>query len=168
MLANFAPVARRSWRTLAAALAAAPLLLASAVGVPGNAANLPALKLLTTIPIPVDPLNRAGGMFSFDISFVDKANGLYYLADRSNAAIDVIDTTGAFTGTPDSFFGQIGPFKGDTGSTATSGPDGVAAAFPCIFGGDGDSTLKTFNASVSFTTVVSNVNTGGKFRVDEM
>jgi hypothetical protein len=40
-----------------------------------------------------------------------------------------VDTTGAFTDTPDTLFGQIGGaaagqahFKGDTGTTASSGP----------------------------------------------
>src|SRR5437762_2376092 len=160
---------------VAAVVAAAPLLLGSAVTTEGNAANSPALRFVTAIPVPVDPLNTAGGMFSFDISWIDPANGLYYLADRSNAALDVIDTTGAFTGTPNKFFGQIGGqsagqanFKGDTGTTATSGPDGVVAAFPCIFAGDGDSRLISFNGASSFTTVVSALNTGGQFRVDEM
>jgi len=133
------------------------------------------LSLLKTISIPATPQNTLGKLFSFDISWVDPANGLYYLADRSNAALDVIDTTGAFTGTPDTLFGQIGGtssgqanFKGDTGTTATSGPDGVVAAFPCVFAGDGDSRLLSFNGSTSFTTVVSALNTGGQFRVDEM
>src|SRR5437660_4343632 len=35
-------------------------------------------KLLTTIPVP-------GGLVGFDISWVDAANGKYYLADRGNA-----------------------------------------------------------------------------------
>ena len=130
------------------------------------------LSLLKTIPINGTAGNPTQKLFSFDISWVDPANGLYYLADRSNASIDVVDTTGAFTGKPDSLFGQIGGptvgFQGDTGTTATSGPDGVVTAFPCIFGGDGDSTLKSFNGAVNFTKVVSNVTTGGKFRVDEM
>jgi hypothetical protein len=114
-------------------------------------------------------------MFSFDISWVDPANGLYYLADRSNAALDVVDTTGAFTGTPDTLFGQIGGhsmgqanFQGDTGTSASSGPDGVTAAFPCIFAGDGNSRLLSFNGAVDFTKVVTALNTGGKLRVDEM
>jgi len=60
-------------------------------------------------------------------------------------ALDVIDIA------TETLFGQIGGngmgqanFKGDTGSTATSGPDGVVAAFPCIFAGDGDSRLLSF------------------------
>jgi hypothetical protein len=173
-MANVAAKAIRHWRTafFAVALAAIPMLFASATWSPAEAANSPALKLLTTIPIPPTPQNPVGKMYSFDISWVDKGNGLYYLADRSNAALDVIDTTGLFTGTPDTFYGQIGGpavgFQGDTGSTATSGPDGVVAAFPCIFAGDGNSTLISFDASRSFTTPVSSLNTGGKFRVDEM
>jgi hypothetical protein len=81
------------------------------------------ISLLKTIPINGTAANRATQMFSFDISFVDANNGLYYLGDRSNAAVDVVDTTGAFTGTPDTLFGQIGGpavgFQGDTGTTAT-------------------------------------------------
>src|SRR5216683_851549 len=168
--------ATRHWRTslIAAAFAAAPLLLGSAMWTQGNAANSPALRLLTTIAIPATPQNTLGKLFSFDISWIDPANGLYYLADRSNASLDVIDTTGAFTGTANKLFGQIGGtssgqanFKGDTGTTATSGPDGVTAAFPCIFAGDGDSRLLSF-AAPAYSTVVTALNTGGQFRVDEM
>jgi hypothetical protein len=130
------------------------------------------LSLLTTIPIDGTAGNRTTNLFSFDISWVDNTNGLYYLGDRSNAAVDVIDTTGAFTGTPDTLFGQIGGaavgFQGDTGNTATSGPNGVTAFFPCIFAGDGNSRVVSFNGAVNFTTVVTSLSTGGKFRADEM
>jgi len=163
-------VRHRGAAFLAAAFAVSSLLLAGASA--AIAANAPALRLIKTIPINGTAGNPNQQMFSFDISWVDPANGLYYLADRSNKSLDVVDTTGAFTGRPDSLFGQIGGgsvgFAGDTGNTATSGPDGVTAAFPCIFAGDGTSRLITFNGSVSFTTVVSSVSTGGQFRVDEM
>src|SRR5439155_2870257 len=135
----------------------------------------PALRLLKIIPINGTSARPTTKLFSFDISFVDPTpfaghpQGLYYLADRSNAALDVIDIA------TETLFGQIGGngmgqanFKGDTGTTATSGPDGVAAAYPCIFAGDGDSRLLSFNGAVSFTTVVSAPNTGGQRRVDEM
>jgi len=127
------------------------------------------LSLLKTIPIKVTPSNPANGMFSFDISFVDPATGLYYLADRSNAALDVVDTK------TDTLFGQIGGnpafqpgFAGDTGSTATSGPNGVAAASPCIFATDSPSRVVSFNSSVSFTAAVTSFNTGGTARADEL
>ena len=130
------------------------------------------LSLLNVIPINGTAANKTTKLFSFDISFVDPTpvaghpNGLYYLADRSNAALDVIDIA------TETLFGQIGGaavgFTGDTGTTATSGPDGVAAAYPCIFAGNGNSTLLSFNGNINFTAVASTLNTGGQFRVDEM
>ena len=64
----------------------------------GEAGADRALRLLTLVPVPVSPLNTtAGAMYSFDISFVDQATQTYYLADRSNKAVDVID---ASTGLP--------------------------------------------------------------------
>lgn len=170
---------KRFWRSAVwATVAAAVLLIGSAAWAQqqtGADPNAPALRLINTIPIKGNAGSPKTQMFSFDISWVDPANGLYYLADRSNAALNVIDTTGAFTGTPDTLFGQIGGhsmgqanFQGDTGTTATSGPDGVVAAFPCVFAGDGNSRLLSFNGAVDFTKVVTALNTGGKFRVDEM
>jgi hypothetical protein len=127
------------------------------------------LSLLKTIPINGTAGNPANKMFSFDISFVDPATGLYYLGHRSNAALDVIDSK------TDTLFGQIGGnpafqpgFAGDTGSTATSGPNGVVAAAPCIFATDGPSRVVSFNSGVSFTALVSSVNTGGMARADEL
>ena len=161
--------AKRYWRCALLAAVAAPLLL---LGHPASAANSPALRLITTIAINGTAASPNTKLFSFDISWVDPANGLYYLGDRSNAAIDVIDTTGAFTGTPDTLFGQIGGaaigFAGDTGSTATSGPNGVTASFPCIFATDSPSRVVSINASVSYTTLVSSLNTGGTKRADEL
>jgi hypothetical protein len=120
-------------------------------------------------------------MFSFDISWVDPTTGLYFLADRSNAALDVIDTTGTNAGRcgstdtgPDTLCGQIGGsgvgFAGDTGTTSTSGPNGVTVApnLPCIFATDGPSRVVSFNYNMSLTTVVSSVSTGGQFRADEL
>jgi len=168
--------ATRYWRTslLAAAIGAAPLL-GSAVWTEGNAANSPALRLIKIIPINGTASNPTNKMFTFDISWVDPTPipghpmGLYYLADKGNADLDVIDIA------TDTLFGQIGGsgpgqahFVGETGTSATGGPDGVVAAFPCIFAGDGNSRLLSFNGAASFTTVVSAANTGGQFRVDEM
>jgi hypothetical protein len=168
--------ARRYWRllVLAAAVAVAPLLLGSAAWAQGTTPSAP-LRLIKVIPINGTSASPNTKLFSFDISFVDPTpvtghpDGLYYLADRSNASVDVIDIA------TEKLFGQMGGngvgqanFKGDTGNTATSGPDGVAALFPCIFAGDGDSRLLSFNGNVDFTKVVSAMSTGGSFRVDEM
>jgi hypothetical protein len=172
--------ARKFWRTSALA-GAVLLLLGSAAWAQGQASgDAPALRLINTIPINGTAGKPATKMFSFDISFIDPATGLFYLADRSNAAVDIIDTTGAFAGQgsstgPDTLYGQIGAnpnfqpgFAGDTGSTATSGPNGVVAASPCIFVTDSPSRVVSFNTSVSFTAVVSAVSTGGMFRADEL
>ena len=70
----------------------------------------------TIIPVP-------GGLTSFDISFVDANINTFVLADRTNKAIDVINThtnvmTHQYTATP--------PFVGVVASPANaSGPNGV-------------------------------------------
>src|SRR5215831_2795373 len=58
---------------------------------------------------------------SFDISFVDPVIGLYALGDRTNNAVDLVDT---HSNTFLSYCGH-GKFRGFTGSNDTSGPDGV-------------------------------------------
>jgi hypothetical protein len=50
----------------------------------------PAVKMLGSVPIPVSSFNTTKGAFSFDISYVDQADGTYYLADRSNKAVDAL------------------------------------------------------------------------------
>src|SRR6266853_5975072 len=94
---------------LAAALAAAPLLLGSAAWAQGNpTGNQSALRFIKAIPINGTASSPSTKLFSFDISYVDPTpsaghpSGLYYLADRSNKALDVIDVA------TDTLFGQIG------------------------------------------------------------
>jgi hypothetical protein len=57
-----------------------------------------AARLLATIPVPVSADNSpAGGLYSFDISWIDQATEIYYLADRSNKRVDIFDAnTGTF------------------------------------------------------------------------
>src|SRR5438034_985779 len=81
-----------------------------------NGRNGRSISLLTTIPIP--------GLVVFDISWVAAGTQLYYLADRSNAAIEVIDAK------RDLFVRQSKPagaqaFNGYTGSNDTSGTNGA-------------------------------------------
>jgi len=162
------------WRSLtwSAAVGAVALLLGTAGWAQKPAADEPdaaALRLVKIIPINGTAGKPNTQMFSFDISWVDQVRGLYYLADRSNAALDVIDTM------TDTLFGQIGAnpnfspgFAGDTGSTATSGPNGVTASGNCIFATDSPSRVVSFNSSVSFTAMVSSFSTGGTARADEL
>src|SRR3954470_5566251 len=173
---------------------------AAALGIGWGAASLPtpahALYVLQqTIPVPATSANQLGGAFtSYDISFFDSTptGGFDYIADRTNATIDVIK--GATTSTPASFVGQIfptgsnafaglaGPLPG--GTSALSGPDGVVVvdrtgqhqvwAGDAPVGGASNSPLKGFDLS-GFTgsaatlpqTPAFTVNTGGNRRVDE-
>src|SRR5882724_6373264 len=125
-----------------------------------------AVGLLTTVPIPGTKANTTGGnMYVFDISFVDQTTQTYYLADRSNAAVDVVDAKS------NALISQISAkpaFKGFTGSNATSGPNGVVAAFPWLFVTDANSRVVTINLRNGNT--VGDVSTGGApgLRADEL
>jgi hypothetical protein len=125
------------------------------------------LHLVTLAPIPASPDNTTGGgMYSFDISYVDTsvANQTYYLADRSNKAVQVVDAVGNYVGritaTP--------PFAGFSGNNGTSGPNGVVAQFPWLFVTDANSRVATIDLRTNAT--VSNVSTGGAagLRADEL
>ena len=75
------------------------------------------VKLLTTVPIPgtLSPLK------AFDISWIDPESQLYYLADRSNASVDVVDAR------TNQFVKQItAGFKGLVFKTNPNGPGQVA------------------------------------------
>jgi DNA-binding beta-propeller fold protein YncE len=124
----------------------------------GAASNTPpdTTVRIAKIEIPGKPLR------AFDISWVDSASGHYYLADRSNGTIDVVDIlTNTLTA-------QIGGFVGATGKNDTSGPDGVVTTFSNreLWAGDGDSTVKVVDLATN--KIVATISTGGKFRADEM
>jgi DNA-binding beta-propeller fold protein YncE len=125
---------------------------AGAVAVPAPATTVRMAK----IAIPGKPLK------AWDISWVDSAAGKYYLGDRTNASIDVIDiATNAVTA-------QIGGFVGAKATNDISGPDGVVTTFSNreLWAGDGDSTVKVVDLVAN--KVVATISTGGKFRADEM
>jgi hypothetical protein len=115
-------------------------------------------KATTAITLPAGQK-----VVSFDISFVDPVIGLYILGDRTNKAVDVIDTE---TNTVLVQLGK-GSFAGATGNNDTSGPDGVLVVrHREVWAGDGDSTFKVidlFSQQITHT-----VSTGGTNRVDEM
>ena len=78
---------------------------------------------------------------SFDISFVDPAIGIYVLGDRTNKAVDVIDTT-----TNTVLTQLVSGFAGATGNNDTSGPDGVmTVGHREVWAGDGNSSVKVIN-----------------------
>ncbi len=132
---------------------------------PGAPAAGSPWQCLTAIQIPGNPVT------AFDISFVNPDRAEYYLSDRSNAAIDIVNTA------TNTFKAQITGFVGavlNTSSTAlpntlnnnVSGPDGVAAFSHWVYAGDGNSTLKVIDLNQG--AIVQSVPTGGSTRVDEM
>jgi hypothetical protein len=131
----------------------------------------PVFSLLKFIPVPADTANmQPGGAFSaFDISYADPVTGDVYIADRSNAAVDI------FSGTSLSLIGRATGFTGQQATTSVSGPDGVltvtSGGVTTIYAGDGDSTLKVFNATnPAAPTLLQSIPTGSSptTRVDEM
>src|SRR5258705_12588030 len=105
-------------------------------------------KCLTAVQIPGQPLR------SYDISWVNPDRAEYYLADRSNAGIDIIDTRN------DTFKRRLGGFVGvvlnpgsvtpatphGTVNNNLSGPDSVVSHGRWVYGGDRRTPLKGFGA----------------------
>ena len=91
---------KKHWRPAVLAAAAAPVLLVGSNAGFAQALTTKAegpVQLMFSVPIPPAPKNKTGGMYGFDISFVDQKNQVYYLGDRSNAAVDVVNAkTGTF------------------------------------------------------------------------
>jgi hypothetical protein len=150
----------------AAAVVVLTLLLSGNAVMAEQKKNDRAVRLLTTVPIPGTGTNSTGGkMFVFDISWVDQANHVYYLADRSNAVVDIVDTkTNILVAQLD------GGFKGFTGTNGTSGPNGVATGGHCLFVTDAPSRVVSFDTSTFPPTMVSAVSTasGDLNRADEL
>jgi len=105
----------------------------------------------------------AGKSFSFDLGTV--FNGKYYVTDRNNKALDVVDTSTLA-------FSQIIPtganaYAGAQASNATSGPNGVNGipGTTLLYTGDVNNVRIVDAAS---NTVVKSIKVGdGGFRADE-
>ncbi len=139
------------------------LLLSAAVGMSAfaGAANAAELRQIGTISIPGEPLN------SFDISFIDQASGLYFLADRSNKGVDIVDTKkGTFIGRVSGMVGPVMKKDGTCCNNDSSGPNGVLVAGKEIWAGDGDSTVKV--ADLKTMKIIDTIKTGGMARADQL
>ena len=138
----------------------------------GEAQNDRALRLLSLTPVPVNAANTtAGALYSFDISFVDQETQTYYLADRSNKAVDVVDAkTGKFLRQIQAKFAGFTPCPFPAGANDCAGPDGVVAAFPWLFVTDAGSRVVSFDLRTTPPTLISDVTTapGDARRADEL
>src|SRR5437899_618898 len=93
--------------------------------------------LVGVIPVPGNPITSA------DIAWVDPGTERYYLADRSNFGVDIIDAEQNF------FVGRVtgmaGPLTsgGGTATTNGPGPNGVLVTpNGKLWAGDGNSTVQ--------------------------
>jgi hypothetical protein len=128
----------------------------------------------TFIPVPADSANMQPGLAfsSFDISFADPVTGNIFIADRSNAGVDI------FSGSSLAFLGRATspPFAGQQATTSVSGPDGVLTVtsngITTLYAGDGNSTLRVYNATNPAQPIlqqtIATATTPPLTRVDEM
>src|SRR2546421_12554903 len=77
----------------------------------------PAYRRIATIRGPDIPVRT--GRWALDISWVDEASQIYFLADASNARVDIFDDRTT------TYVGSIGGFTGFHGSLDTQGPAGL-------------------------------------------
>src|SRR5437667_5129891 len=126
---------------------------ATFVSADGSAATYHQLAL---IKVPGAPLT------SFDISFVERSSQTYYLADRSNKAVDIFDASS------NTFETRVAGFVGFTGNNDTSGPNGIVVVHDRgeIWAGDGNSTVKVIDLRTD--SLVKTVSTAGTARADEV
>jgi hypothetical protein len=113
---------------------------------------------------------------SFDISWVENSTGLYFLADRTNKAVDLFDAkTDTFLDYIGKgvFVGRIPPASCAGGGNTCSGPDGVLTDDAGLaWVGDGDSTIKVLHPTpnTAGAALIKTIKTDprGKFRADEL
>jgi hypothetical protein len=145
----------------AVCVSAAALLAACGGG--GGGDSGPRAQTFTQVQ-GVDP----GANFSFDVGTV--AGNRYFLADRTNAAVDVFDTAtsqqvGQIKGTGADAFAGAAVTSTGSADNSRSGPDGVNAVGNLIYAGDVDSVKIIDPAALKVIKTIS-VPSGGH-RADE-
>ena len=113
---------------------------------------------IAVITVPGAPLA------SFDMSYVDPATQTYYLTDRSNSAVDIIDAK------TNAFVGRVGGFSGPSSSVETAGPNGVVVLGKLrqVWASNGDGTVKVIDMASQPPRIVDSIATGASKRADEM
>jgi hypothetical protein len=122
------------------------------------------LALRAVIAVPGNPLT------AYDISWVDQATQTYYLADRSNAGLDI------YNARSNTFIVRVPGFVGvDPRGNDFSGPNGVLVIHSQnqAWVGDGpgpmvNSSVKVVDLSTNPPHVIDTIHTGGSRRSDEM
>lgn len=149
--------------------AAAAAMLGAAVLLTAHAAAAQKPREETFTPRAAISLPNGQKITSFDISWVDPARGQYFLADRTNKAVDVVNTTtNQVVAQLTSNFAGVGP------TSDTSGPNGVLTAGHFLWVGDfGNGSnggtgglVKVIDLNNNSTVAV--ISTGGVARADEL
>ena len=115
------------------------------------------VRLLGVIAVPGNPIS------STDISWVDPGTERFYLADRSNFGVDIVDAEENF------YVGRVGgmagpkPSGGGTSVTNGPGPNGVLVTPDRrLWAGDGNSTVQVADVdanSPTYLSILKSVNT---------
>jgi len=124
------------------------------LGVAGAHASTDKLQPVSAIAMPGKALQ------GFDISYIDQQTNKFYLADGSNASVDIFDVTSG------KYSGRIGGFKGFHGDVSTVGPSGIVVADGQLWATDGDSSIKIVDLKTN--KIIGSVSTGGADRADEV
>lgn len=138
--------------------------LSACSGASTTLAPQPPPKMVTTVPTASTlialPQLSPGASFTYDIGAVDATKHRYYLADRKNKSLDIVNTL-------DNSVSFVGGFSGQASSNDMSGPDGVVVIpnSPFVIVGDVN-VIKVVD--VDAHTVVATTTTGtAGFRTDE-
>jgi hypothetical protein len=119
-------------------------------------------------------VNPTGRFTAFDISFADSVTGDIFIADRSNAGVDIFSGSGLTQIGRAAGFAGVQPPPPAAANNSISGPDGVltvtSGGLTTLYAGDGNSTLKVFQFTnpTNPGSAVMSISTGGTTRVDEM
>src|SRR5437868_12867730 len=146
-------------RSLGLLVVAAVVALTGSSATPAFADNTAATYhqvAFIDLPAGSSPLN------SFDISFVERSSQTYYLADRSNKAVDIFDASSNI------FETRVAGFVGFNVDNEHSGPNGVVVVHDRneLWAGDGDSSVKVIDLRTD--RIVKSISTGGTARADEI
>src|SRR5882672_826804 len=118
---------RKSFWSSALTIAGGLLLAGTASWAAGKKFE-PAVRLIDSMAVPVATGNTTKGMYSFDISYVDQSTGTYYLADRSNKAVDALAAGGSivtqfFPNNGHAAFAGFVPCSPPAGANDCAGPN---------------------------------------------
>src|SRR5262249_41377921 len=81
---------------------------------------------IALVPVPANPaVNPSGNFSAFDISFADPVLGDIFIADRSNAGVDVFSGSGLSLISRPAGFAGVQPPPPAAANNSISGPDGV-------------------------------------------